>query len=57
MTNKEVIDVLEDIKVKIAFPRSAKTQLARINEALEIAIKNLKTNDRNVTNGEERKIK
>jgi hypothetical protein len=47
MTNKEVIDVLEDMKVKIAFPRSAKTQLARINEALEIAIKKLKTNDRN----------
>lgn len=46
MTNKEVIDVLEDMKVKIAIPRSAKTQLDK-NEALEIAIKNLKTNDRN----------
>jgi hypothetical protein len=41
MTNKEAIDVLEDMKVKIAFPRSAKTQLAR-NEALEIAIKKIK---------------
>ena len=46
MTNKEVIDILEDMKVKIAIPRSAKTQLNK-NEALEIAIKNLKTNDRN----------
>jgi hypothetical protein len=52
MTNKEAIDVLEDMKVKIAFPRSAKTQLARINEALEIAIKNLKTNGRTATNGD-----
>ena len=46
MTNKEVIDILEDMKVKIAILRSAKTQLNK-NEALEIAIKNLKTNDRN----------
>lgn len=46
MTNKEVIDVLEDMKVKIAIPRSAKTQLDK-NEALEIAIANLKANDRN----------
>jgi hypothetical protein len=52
MTNKEAIDVLEDMKVKIAVPRSAKTQFARINEALEIAIKNLKTNDRIATNGD-----
>jgi hypothetical protein len=52
MTNKEAIDVLEDMKVKIAFPRSAKTQLTKINEALEIAIKNLKANDRSVTNGD-----
>jgi ribosome maturation protein Sdo1 len=52
MTNKEAIDVLEDMKVKIAFPRSAKTQFARINEALEIAIKNLKTNDKIATNGD-----
>jgi hypothetical protein len=52
MTNKEAIDVLEDMKVKIAFPRSAKTQFARINEALEIAIKNLKTNDKIETNGD-----
>lgn len=51
MTNKEAIDVLEDMKVKIAIPRSAKTQLAR-NESLEIAIKNLKTNDRSATNGD-----
>jgi hypothetical protein len=47
MTNKEAIDILEDMKVKIAFPRSAKTQLTRINDACEIAINNLKTNDRN----------
>lgn len=46
MTKEEAIDVLEDIKVKIAIPRLAKTQLDK-NEALEIAIKNLKTNDRN----------
>jgi hypothetical protein len=51
MTNKEAIDVLEDMKVKIAIPKSAKTQLAR-NEALEMAIKNLKANDRNATNGD-----
>jgi hypothetical protein len=52
MTNKEAIDILEDMKVKIAFPRSAKTQLTRINEALEIAIKNLKTTDKIATNGD-----
>lgn len=46
MTNKEVIDILEDMKVKIAIPRSAKTQLDK-NEALEIAIAKLKANDRN----------
>lgn len=46
MTNKEVIDVLEDMKVKIAIPKSAKTQLNK-NEALEIAIEKLKANDRN----------
>lgn len=51
MINKEAIDVLEDMKVKIAIPRSTKTQLAR-NEALEIAIKKLKTNDRIATNGD-----
>ena len=45
MTNKEVIDILEDMKVKIAIPRSAKTQLDK-NEALEIAIKSM-INDRN----------
>lgn len=56
MTKEEAIDVLEDMKVKIAIPRSAKTQLAR-NEALEIAIKNLKTNDRNATNGDMIKAK
>ena len=37
---------LEDMKVKIAIPRSAKTQLDK-NEALEIAIEKLKANDRN----------
>jgi hypothetical protein len=52
MTNKEVIDVLEDMKVKIASPRSGKTQFARINEALEIAIKNLKTSGGTTTNGD-----
>jgi ribosomal protein S6E (S10) len=52
MTNKEAIDVLEDMKVKIAFPRSGKTQFARINEALEIAIKNLKITDKIATNGD-----
>lgn len=46
MTNKEVIDVLEDMKVKIAIPRAAKTQLDK-NEALEIAIAKLKANDIN----------
>lgn len=51
MTNKEAIDVLEDMKVKIAILKSAKTQLAK-NEALEIAIKNLKTNDKIETNGD-----
>jgi hypothetical protein len=51
MTNKEAIDILECMKVKIAIPKSAKTQLAR-NEALEIAIKNLKTNDKIATNGD-----
>lgn len=51
MTKEEAIDILEDMKVKIAIPMSAKTQLAR-NEALEIAIKNLKTNDRIATNGD-----
>ena len=45
MTNKEVIDVLEDMKVKIAIPSAAKTQLDK-NEALEIAIAKLKANDR-----------
>jgi hypothetical protein len=56
MTSKEAIDILEDMKVKIAFPRSGKTQLTRINEALEIAIKNLKTNDENATNGDVIKV-
>lgn len=46
MKNKKVIDILEDMKVKIDIPRAAKTQLDK-NEALEIAIAKLKANDRN----------
>ncbi len=41
MTNKEIIEVLDDMKVKIRIPEAAVTQLKR-NEALEEAIKRFK---------------
>ena len=41
MTNEEIIEVLDDMKVKIRIPEAAVTQLKR-NEALEEAIKRFK---------------
>lgn len=41
MTNKEIIEVLDDMKVKIRIPESAVTQLKR-NTALDEAIKRFK---------------
>lgn len=40
MTNEETIEVLDDMKIKIAIPKSAITQRKR-NEALDMAIKAL----------------
>ena len=40
MTNEETIEVLDDMKIKIAIPKSAITQRKR-NEALDTAIKAL----------------
>ena len=44
MTNKEAIEVLDDMKVKITIPKSAVTQNKR-NEALDLAITALKVLD------------
>ncbi len=41
MTNEEIIEVLDDMKVKIRIPEAAVTQLKR-NAALEEAIKRFK---------------
>lgn len=41
MTNEEIIETLEDMKVKIRVPRAAVTQLKR-NTALDEAIKRFK---------------
>lgn len=41
MTNKEIIEVLDDMKVKIRIPEAAVTQLKR-NAALDEAIKRFK---------------
>lgn len=41
MTNEEIIDVLDDMKVKIKIPRAAVTQHKR-NAALDEAIKRFK---------------